>query len=510
MEKPILCRKFYKQLWCVTFCFFFCFFVLFCFDYLSLISGKNGVTTLLVYNFAINNQRCNHHLCNINETITYNPDSSEVIRNFTELDSCSGKYIYVHDLPIEFNDNVLSNCSLLVKWFDMCPFTINSGLGPQVRNPGRVLMENCWFATNQFLLEVIFRNRMNQYKCLTKDSTLASAIYVPFYAGLDIGRYLWGYNISMRDSSALDLVKWLAQKPEWKKMWGIDHFFVAGRIGWDFQRQKDNDSYWGSKLMLLPESMNMTMLSIEATSWSNEIAIPYPTYFHPSSDAEVFQWQDRLRSQKRRYLFAFAGAPRPSMEGSIREEIIKQCIASKGKCKLLDCNSVGRKCDKPVEVIKVFQKSVFCLQPPGDSYTRRSTFDSILAGCIPVFFHPGSAYAQYLWHLPKDYKKYSVFIPENNVKNGKVSIKQSLLHVSKDQVLAMREEVIRLIPRVIYANPSSKLETIEDAFDIAVKGILDRVEHVRREFKKGMNPSIGFAQENWKLKLREHEWINFF
>uniref|UniRef100_A0A0E0ED15 Uncharacterized protein n=1 Tax=Oryza meridionalis TaxID=40149 RepID=A0A0E0ED15_9ORYZ len=37
-----------------------------------------------------------------------------------------------------------------------------------------------------------------------------------------------------------------------------------------------------------------------------------------------------------------------------------------------------------------------------DSYTRKSTFDSMLAGCISVFLHPASAYNQYTWHLPRD------------------------------------------------------------------------------------------------------------
>ncbi|KAK9280091.1 hypothetical protein L1049_013776 [Liquidambar formosana] len=160
----------------------------------------------------------------------------------------------------------------------------------------------------------------------------------------------------------------------------------------------------------------MTMLVIESSPWNNnDFAIPYPTYFHPSSDNEMFQWQNRMRRLKRRYLFSFAGAPRPNLQDSIRGEIINQCQASRRKCKLLECNS--NKCHKPVNVMKMFQSSVFCLQPPGDSYTRRSAFDSILAGCIPVFFHPGSAYVQYLWHLPKNYKKYSVFIPSNHVKD---------------------------------------------------------------------------------------------
>ncbi|KAI3967736.1 hypothetical protein MKX01_039646, partial [Papaver californicum] len=34
--------------------------------------------------------------------------------------------------------------------------------------------------------------------------------------------------------------------------------------------------------------------------------------------------------------------------------------------------------------------------PPGDSPPRRSAFDAVLlAGCIPVFFHPGSAYTSF-------------------------------------------------------------------------------------------------------------------
>ncbi|KAL9358657.1 hypothetical protein Peur_046780 [Populus x canadensis] len=80
--------------------------------------------------------------------------------------------------------------------------------------------------------------------------------------------------------------------------------------------------------MTLPESMNLTALSTETTSRSNEFAIPYPTYFQPSSDNEVFQWQNRMQSHNRRSLFAFAGAPRPSANGSTRKEIIPVSGAS--------------------------------------------------------------------------------------------------------------------------------------------------------------------------------------
>ncbi|PON95581.1 Exostosin-like [Trema orientale] len=329
---------------------------------------------------------------------------------------------------------------------------------------------------------------MKHYKCLTDNSSSATAIFVPFYAGLDLGRYLWGFNTSTRDNLSISLVSWLRQRPEWGKMWGRDHFLVGGRVSWDFRRPTEEQSEWGSKLMSLPESKNMTLLTIEASSYDNDFAIPYPTYFHPSKDSQVFDWQRRMRASKRPYLFSFAGAPRPHLDDSIRGEIIAQCRSSGKLCKLLSCyaglSSINF-CEEPLNVMKVFERSVFCLQPTGDSYTRRSTFDSILAGCIPVFFHPRSAYKQYLWHFPGNQTRYSVFIPESDVKQRRTSISETLQRVPKSEVLAMREEVIKLIPRIIYANPMSSLERFEDAFDIAVKGVLERVEKVRRKVKEG-------------------------
>ncbi|XP_029127998.1 probable xyloglucan galactosyltransferase GT12 [Cajanus cajan] len=399
------------------------------------------------------------------------------------LDSCSGQYVYVYDIPRRFNRDLLKDCHSLVKWWDMCPFMSNLGLGLKVidKSKEKVLLKESWYRTNQFSLEVIFHNIMKHYKCLTNDSSLASAIYVPYYAGLDVGQYLWGgYNVSIRDASPKELVKWLAQQPEWKRMWGRDHFLVGGRIRWDFNRISDDNDDWGTKLMLLPEARNMSILLIEsAAEYNNEFPIPYPTYFHPSKDKEIFQWQKKVAEEKRRYLFSFAGGPRLSRSASIRNEIIKHCQSSKS-CNFLNCLDGPRdRCNDPVHVTKVFQSSVFCLQPPGDSYTRRSTFDSILAGCIPVFFCPESAYDQYLWHFPKNGSSYSVYIPQTDVTENRVTISEILSKVPKHQVLAMRKEVIRLIPRIIYRYPGSRLENFEDAFDVAVKGILGRIEAIK-------------------------------
>ncbi|TYJ26296.1 hypothetical protein E1A91_A07G110100v1 [Gossypium mustelinum] len=403
------------------------------------------------------------------------PKPQNIVKPEPYPSPCLGRYIFVHDIPRKFNQDLLDNCQSLSSWTDMCESALNLGLGPTLPSNEKLYSKTGWFSTNQFLLEVIFHNRMKQYQCLTNDPMVASAIYVPYYAGLDVGRYLWDPIGYRRDHDAMELVKWLAGRPEWKKMWGRDHFLVAGRINWDFRRDLKNVSDWGNGLLSYPESKNMTMLIIESSPWNNnDFTIPYPTYFHPSRDDDVFQWQNRMRELKRRFLFSFA--------------------VSRKRCRFLECDQT-QSCYKPESLMKLLQSSIFCLQPPGDSYTRRSIFDSILAGCVPVFFHPGSAYVQYLWHFPKDYTKYSALIPAS--------------------ARAKRDEVIKLIPNVIYADPASRLQTIEDAFNLTVKGVLDRVETMRNQMKDGKEVNSEFPeQESWKYftfgKLGGYEWDPFF
>ncbi|KAL7584895.1 hypothetical protein Lser_V15G41866 [Lactuca serriola] len=438
-------------------------------------------------------------------------------------DLCGGRYVYVHDLPSRFNEDMVKECGSINRCFDMCKFTKNSGVGPPLENTELgVFSVNGWYATNQFTLDVIFRNRMKQYECLTNDSSMAAAIFVPFYAGFDASRYLWGYNTSVRDAASLDLVDWLQNRDEWKVMNGKDHFLVGGRITWDFRRLSNKDTDWGNNFLFLPASKNMSVLLIESSPFnSNDFAIPYPTYFHPSKDSDVFTWQNRMMKLDRKWLFCFAGAPRPGNPKSIRSLLIDQCKNSNSG-KLLECGNDESKCHSPSNIMKMFQRSVFCLQPPGDSYTRRSAFDSILAGCIPVFFHPASFYTQYTWHLPKKYTKYSIFIPEDDIRRN-ISIEQRLGQIDSETVKMMRKEVVDLIPRLIYADPRSRLKSLKDAFDVSVEAVINKVTKLRKDLVAGRRNNGGFIEElSWKYALLEeedeeeeetvgvHEWDPFF
>ncbi|OEL18938.1 Xyloglucan galactosyltransferase KATAMARI1-like protein [Dichanthelium oligosanthes] len=397
-------------------------------------------------------------------------------------DRCAGRYIYMYDLPPRFNDDLVRDCKKLWRFYDMCPLLANFGMGRLLGDEGGVFAPRGWYVTNQFTLDLIFHARMKRYECLTDDPSLAAAVYVPFYASLDGGRHMWN-STSLRDMLGLDLVEWLAQRPQWRAMGGRDHFMVAGRIAWDFRRYEDVDEHWGTRLLNFPAVQNMTVLVLETNPWGGtNLAVPYPTYFHPETAADVAAWQEKVRKLERTWLFSFAGSNHPWAPNTVRPQIFEQCGAS-SRCKLFRCDS-GRSannCKVPSAVMRVFESSAFCLQPRGDSLTRRSTFDAILAGCIPVFFHPGSAHTQYTLHLPRDDpNRWSVLIMHTDVTERNVSIEETLTKIPPETVKTMREEVIRLIPRVVYADPRSRRIDFKDAFDVAVEAVIDRVARRRR------------------------------
>jgi hypothetical protein len=55
----------------------------------------------------------------------------------------------------------------------------------------------------------------------------------------------------------------------------------------------------------------------------------------------------------------------------------------------------------------------------------------------------------------------------------------------------MREELVRVVPRLVYADPRYRLETVKDEFDVAVEGVIEKVVESR----------TGSAAESWLEKI---------
>ncbi|KAL6131921.1 hypothetical protein ACLB2K_070294 [Fragaria x ananassa] len=400
---------------------------------------------------------------------------------------CSSGRVFVYDLPKSLNLEILQNCDNLNPWSSRCDALANDGFGQPATGIAGVVPESlapAWYWTDQFVSEVIFHNRIMHHKCRVHDPENATAFYIPFYVGLAVGKYLWSNSSTAqdRDFHCETMLSWLQTQPYYRRSDGWDHFLTMGRISWDFRRSRDPD--WGSSCIYKPGMRNITRLLIERNPWDYfDVGVPYPTGFHPRTDADVTDWQSFVRSRNRSKLFCFAGAKRSLIRNDFRGVLLSQCQSEPESCRVVDCG--GSRCSNGTSLIlETFLDSDFCLQPRGDSFTRRSIFDCMVAGSIPVFFWKRTAYFQYEWFLPGEPESYSVFIDRNAVKNGTASIKNVLAGYSREEVRKMREKVIDYIPNFLYAKPQKGLETVKDAFDIALERVLRRLkEHGEWGFK---------------------------
>ncbi|KAI3981361.1 hypothetical protein MKX01_001806 [Papaver californicum] len=409
-------------------------------------------------------------------------------------EECKGKWVYVRKLPTSFNLDLLVDCSNYPLYDNFCPHLANHGLGHKTHN-----RSHSWFRTDPFMLELIFHRRILEYPCLTTNPVTADAIYLPYYSGIDALSYLYGSDVNSSAQHGLHLFEFLTNDlPQiWNRNHGFDHFLVMARPAWDFSQPLRNDPVWGTSFLELPEFFNVTALTLESRFWPwQEQAIPYPTSFHPPNVLLMESWIERVRRTHRTTLMLFAGGGGVSASPNIRHSIRVECENSTGGgsggggnnftisasiskiCEIVDCSNGG--CDHdPIKYMRPMLQSSFCLQPSGDTPTRRSTFDGILAGCIPVFFEDSSAKTQYGWHLPeKQFDEFSVFIPKEEVVSRGLRIVDVLTSIPKSEVRRMREKVIELIPRIIYRRHGDSMgwRTKKDAFEIAIEGALQRIK----------------------------------
>ncbi|XBJ24870.1 hypothetical protein VPH35_002650 [Triticum aestivum] len=192
--------------------------------------------------------------------------------------------------------------------------------------------------------------------------------------------------------------------------------------------------------------------------------------------------------------FPLADPSSPNIRGSI----LAECANRTDACVVVDC-SAGKCSHDPVRYMRPMLGAKFCLEPPGDTPTRRSTFDAILAGCVPVFFEDAAARRQYGWHLPPGrYDEFSVYIQKETVVLGGVKIGETLAAVPDAEVRGMRERALEMAPRVLYRRHGSTAELREagnDAVDLAVDGALRRIRRRARALEEGQPEGI-YAQED--------------
>ncbi|GER30940.1 exostosin family protein [Striga asiatica] len=395
-------------------------------------------------------------------------------------DECPSGRIYAYDLPAAFNrDLVLPDCTDLDPWNWECGIISNHGYGRNAAELRRLLpgdLHRSWYHTNQFTSEVIFHHRVLRHRCRTTSPESATAFYIPFYAGLAVGKHLWSNDTSGRDRHCKMMLRWVRNQTHWKRSNGSDHFMTIGRITWDFRRLTDPGRSWGSSFLNMPLMQKVTRLIVEKYPGDEmDVTVPYPTGFHPKTRDDLAEWQDFIRGRNRPSLFTLIKETNGEWAANdFRAQLMGFCKNEPSLCWAVDCALTECPTNSSV-ILSALLGSEFCLQPKRESFTSQAVFDCMVAGSIPVFFTKTS-YEQYEWYFPADPDSFSVFIDQEGVKNGTVSVKQVLSGFSKEEMRKKREKVVETIPRIIYAKPNGGIKSFKDAFDIALDGVLERIK----------------------------------
>ncbi|KAF8728058.1 hypothetical protein HU200_018634 [Digitaria exilis] len=429
-------------------------------------------------------------------------------------DSCAGRRIHIRRIPPRFNTDLLRHCgadtfpltdaSAAATSAPPCESLANHGLGPRTHPRSR-----SWYRTDARLMEPFLHRRVLERECLVDDPAHADAVFVPYYAAFDALPYV--LDPALLDASArhgAELAEFLArdQPRILSRRQGHDHFLVVSGSAWDYSQSPDTEPrLWGStSLLRLPALANFTFLTTESRMWPwQEHAIPHPTSFHPSTLPHLRAWLDRARRSRRATLMLFAGGVSRPSRPNIRGSILAECANRTDACAVVDCS--GGKCSHdPGMYMRAMLRSKFCLEPPGDTPTRRSTFDAILAGCVPVFFEDLAARKQYGWHLPPArYDEFSVHIPKETVVFGGVRIVETLQSVPEAEVRRMRKRVLEMAPRVVYRRHGSTAELRaagKDAVDLAVDGVMRRIRRRTRAQEEGRTETI-YAMEDDSVEM---------
>jgi len=173
-----------------------------------------------------------------------------------------------------------------------------------------------------------------------------------------------------------------------------------------------------------------------STAYPNLFSAPQPSNVHWLPSLPNPPWKAATTLGQRTSLMSYVGS---SSHGdvAVRSRIESMCRAYKSH---RVCSHLAPRSTNAIAVAK--QRSVFCLEPAGDTPFRRSIADSIALGCIPVFFNNVSDLtAALLWD---DWRNHSrVLVSREAFLDGRVDLHRLLSNVSMTRVHRMQEQIAR-------------------------------------------------------------------
>lgn len=214
---------------------------------------------------------------------------------------------------------------------------------------------------------------------------------------------------------------------------------------------------------------------------SRYIVSPYPSWYHLPPDMIVPPWIDPPDSGHHRiHTVSFIGGQQTNKQRSVLKDL---CTVHNNICNWIELAGGGL----ALELMMMYQTSVFCLMPSGHTYSRKALLDSILAGCIPVVFHVESLHTLYPDFIDVTTAlAMSVFYPQSRLDENEGTALLHWLHEIRysDEIILKRHVIARLARRLQYSFPfNDQMEEAPnlDAFAVMLRSAQTRAINFRRK-----------------------------
>ena len=340
------------------------------------------------------------------------------------------------------------------------------------------------------MLPVIFYHRIKSSAYYTSNPYSANLFFIPIFFFSDT-KNRWfkrfynttRHNVAMWSWSKSRFWMFMLSNAD-LKMEGKDHFVVVGEpLGCDayteFAFISSEEMLWLKGNYSLSDhdvqkitrlQANIRVLTIEGEGPLCH-TIPYPSHLHFGLQAGFKHWNTSFMLINRTTLVSYVGNKRyrDFKDTAIMKNHIYNDCALRDQCVRVNARPFSSLKKKGPELkllfVDTYLHSVFCLQPGGETYTRKGFWDSIVVGCIPVVFHIEASH--YPWHLTP-VEDYTVFINGTMLLSGQVKYIDFLLSIPYGEIRRKQGNIERIRQTLQYNWISISNRDGHDAVDVSL------------------------------------------
>ncbi|KAM0849229.1 hypothetical protein ACQ4PT_053862 [Festuca glaucescens] len=291
----------------------------------------------------------------------------------------------------------------------------------------------------------------------------ADIFYVPFFTTISY------FLLEKQECKALyrEALKWVTDQPAWKRSEGRDHI-IPVHHPWSFKSVR---RFVKKAIWLLPD-MDSTgnWYKPGQVYLEKDVILPYV----PNVDLCDYRCVSETQSKRSTLLF-FRGRLKRNAGGKIRSSLVTELKNVEDI--VIEEGTAG--VEGKVAAQNGMRKSLFCLNPAGDTPSSARLFDAIVSGCIPVIV---SDELELPFEGILDYRKIALFVSSSDAVQPGWLVKY-LRGIDTKIVKEMQSYLVKYSRHFIYSSPAQPLGP-EDLTWRMIAGKLVNIKlHIQRSHR---------------------------